>query len=745
MKLFLLLISLITYLTMMIGCDSIDEPDDPSDPSNPQTYILNEAKITIDLETKEVSSGSDYFDVELIENNGFEFVLNLREDTVFGEQFDLYINNIFIEERLYNMTDDDLTYVFNEINDINPEGIAAVDVTFNLNGGMLVRSDFERVEPDSALTITSKNDGYGTSFTIIDDTRFLLTYFHKIFIKYNEMFDAYEVIYVDPVTTSTSQLDIGQYDYVIAVDQYFEDEDILNTISSYTNEEKILKFVIFDQDLSTYQDGPLIANFYTDEIVSQTFHQTLTEKTSLPTPIREEYVFTGWYLNDEEIIEYPSYKIIDGIHELTYEARWEGYSMNDLTSYLNDLIPDEVYDDLHLPTSYSGFTLSWTSSHEDIITPSGTFIRPYSPQTVTLTTEIQSSLDTQTKTFNVSVIGYKSLEKPIASSYIYREFEQVDDNFFETLDIINTAFILGNSNGDLYGSNYLDKVSTYIMPEAKKHGNWVIMSVGPSTEWSTIAASPSKVEHFANEIVDFINQYGFDGVDIDWETPTTSETKLFTALMKVVYEKVKENNPHHLVTTAITGGQWQPPKYDLIYSNQYLDYINLMTYGLTSGSGQYQNPLYRQTTYHNPTFLVGRSLSTASIDESVKILRDTYQISYDKIIVGVAFYGMKQTRTYNESTQSYSTWSSAGSVYYHEIYHTYLNNEQYTEYYDQGAGVPYMVNDAGTVFISYDNQKSILEKSRYIFDQELGGIMFWEYGTDTTGILLQALRTGLMK
>jgi chitinase len=170
-----------------------------------------------------------------------------------------------------------------------------------------------------------------------------------------------------------------------------------------------------------------------------------------------------------------------------------------------------------------------------------------------------------------------------------------------------------------------------------------------------------------------------------------------------------------------------------------------MTYGLTSGSGQYQNPLYKQTTYHYPEFLAGRTLTTASIDESVKILRDTYQVDYDKIIVGVAFYGIKQTRTYNDSTKSYSTWSNAGSVYYHEIYHSYYNNDEFTEYYDKGAGVPYLINDTGTVFISYDNAKSILEKSRYIIDNDLAGIMFWEYGTDTTGILLQALRTGLMK
>ena len=88
-----------------------------------------------------------------------------------------------------------------------------------------------------------------------------------------------------------------------------------------------------------------------------------------------------------------------------------------------------------------------------------------------------------------------------------------------------------------------------------------------------------------------INLYGFDGVDIDWETPLSEEATSFTNMMRVIYEKVKANNPNHLVTAAIAGGMWQPPRYDLVNSHQYLDYINMMTYGMVSNNGYYQNAL----------------------------------------------------------------------------------------------------------------------------------------------------------
>ncbi len=49
----------------------------------------------------------------------------------------------------------------------------------------------------------------------------------------------------------------------------------------------------------------------------------------------------------------------------------------------------------------------------------------------------------------------------------------------------------------------------------------------------------------------------------------------------------------------------------------------------------------------------------------------------------------------------------------------------------------------GTVFISYDNPRSIAEKSAYIIENGLAGMMYWENGLDTTGALLLALEAGL--
>jgi len=497
-------------------------------------------------------------------------------------------------------------------------------------------------------------------------------------------------------------------------------------------------YIRMDQDPTIYTSGELHLDMWTHDQLMGEVEKTYRNIDMLPSVYKDEFSFLGWSDGTSIYHTFPRYKAKEGIKNVRYEAVWGSKSMNDLFTYLTPFIPETTMVDLVLPTSYSAFQLSWESSAPEVISSEGVYRKPYQTTIVTLSATVTSSDGSEVITFDVIVEGYKSLEGPIASSYIYRNFHLVNDTFFQSLDIINGAFITAQSDGSLTGSAFLSNMTTYIMPQARLYGNWVIPSVAPDSAWSTIASSSVLMNRFADNIVTLINTYGFDGIDIDWETPTTSESTRYTELMRIVYTKVKANNPNHLVTTAITGGQWQPEKYDLLNSAPYIDYINMMTYGMVSTGAQYQNALYRASTYHNTTFYVGKTLTSCSIDESIDIFHDIYQIPYNKIIVGVAFYGIRQTRT-----SLTTAFVNAGSVHYTDIVNTYVNNDNYIRAYDERAGVPYLVRKDGLEFISYDNRRSILEKSAYVIEHELAGIMYWEHGLDATGQLLDAIYEGL--
>lgn len=364
-----------------------------------------------------------------------------------------------------------------------------------------------------------------------------------------------------------------------------------------------------------------------------------------------------------------------------------------------------------------------------------------------MTATITYEDDSDTVSYEITVkSNYKDLTKPIASGYLYSNYSTTSDETFEILDVVNCAFATANASASITGSTFFNNCVNYVIDRAHEEGCYVIMSIAPSSEWVTIANPANDlVETFANNIVAKINQYGFDGVDLDWEFPESSQKTWFTELARVVREKVKANNPHHLVTAAVGGGMWQPPRYDLTNSKAYLDYINLMCYDMVQSDGSYQNGLYRTTSYHDNVNKVGRTYTTScSVKESVDFIKSNYSISNEKIVVGVPFYAVKQTRSYDDVNGTWSAWKKSSSPGYTTV-KGLLSNNDYTYRFDNNAKVPYIIKNDGTEFYSFDDPTSIACKCEYIIEQELGGMMYWQNGADTTGDLLNAMKTGLSK
>ena len=729
------------FLSLLIIIISLSLTACKEDPN-----LIKRIDLSFNEESLELTTEDDHIEI-VTSDLGDVIRVEIHVDApfYFSKKTALYVNNSLVSHDLLTIEKQGLIYTMPHPNPRNPLDYVSVDVTFDPNGGSWGSEIIEVLEPAHELTITALNDLSGATFSLFDHTQIQLRWYYKMFIKYSEVFEAYEVVYSDPSTASVSNLELPDYDYVIGVHLHTVDIVARDLIISLVEEDKRPMLITFDQSLDTYTSGNLGVSILTQEQVLGNLEKTYKEIETLPIPTLTDFTFLGWSDGTSIHHIFPRYQVKDHVNSITYTAVWGSKNLDELNTYLSSLIPEQTLNNLILPKSYSGFELTWESSEPDVISSEGLFKRSYQNVIVTLTVTATLEDSSDILTFETSVKGYKSLTGPIASSYIYRNFEGVTDEFFEVLDIINGAFITAESDGSLVGTAFLSSMQKYILPKAKLHGNWVLPSIAPDSAWSSIASSSVKTNILADNIVNLINTYGFDGVDIDWETPRPGEEAMYTELMRVVYTKVKANNSNHLVTTAIAGGMWQPPRYNLSVSKNYVDYINMMTYGMVSGGAQYQNALYPASSYHNTMFNAGRTLTSCSIDESVKMYKSNYQVDYDQIIVGVAFYGMRQNRTYNESTQSWSSWVGSGSVYYTDIASNYLNNSNFIKAYDDRAGVPYLLKTDGTEFISYDNPKSIIEKSEYVIENGLAGIMYWENGLDSTGALLGALRTGLMK
>ena len=138
-----------------------------------------------------------------------------------------------------------------------------------------------------------------------------------------------------------------------------------------------------------------------------------------------------------------------------------------------------------------------------------------------------------------------------------------------------------NPDGTLKNNaGVLANIEYSVLPKAKENGIYTVLSLGgggsePSSAFASVTKNAEARKTLINNVIDLINKYGFDGVDVDWETPTSSQAQYFTLFIKELNEAVKKNNSHHLVTAAIGGGKWQPTRYDLSNSSKYLDFINV--------------------------------------------------------------------------------------------------------------------------------------------------------------------------
>jgi chitinase len=169
---------------------------------------------------------------------------------------------------------------------------------------------------------------------------------------------------------------------------------------------------------------------------------------------------------------------------------------------------------------------------------------------------------------------------------------------------------------------------------------------------------------------------------------------------------------------------------------RYVDTINLMSY-------DYYVPAWDKTTgHHSPLFTNPADPKKISADRTVHEY-ESAGVPANKIVLGVPFYGKSWANVSSanhglfqigtEAPATYLPYSSLGS----------LQNSGYVRYWDARASAPFLYNKDAQIFISYEDPESIADKCKYVLDQKLAGVMFWEYSSDPAGVLLQSIDAGL--
>jgi chitinase len=272
-----------------------------------------------------------------------------------------------------------------------------------------------------------------------------------------------------------------------------------------------------------------------------------------------------------------------------------------------------------------------------------------------------------------------------------------------------------------------------------------IGGAGSGSQFDPVVASDASLAHFVQSCVALMQANGFDGIDVDWEYPATSQKDAFTALITAFRVALDaEGKPaarHYLLTMAAPAGPW---RMSVVANRQVLaalDWVNLLTYdyyGSWSKSTGFNAPLY--TTAQDPQGL--------SLDSSVQNYLAA-GVPAGKLVVGVPFYGQGWQGVPDAAQGLYQPFTAPavgkwgnGSFDYRELAENYLG--KLPRYWDDQAKVPWLYDPQQGLMISYDDPESVGYKADYIREHGLGGAMIWQISADDAGhSLLKALKVHL--
>ncbi|MGG7177883.1 glycosyl hydrolase family 18 protein [Clostridium paraputrificum] len=130
---------------------------------------------------------------------------------------------------------------------------------------------------------------------------------------------------------------------------------------------------------------------------------------------------------------------------------------------------------------------------------------------------------------------------------------------FDKLTHINYAFLIPNKDGSLVPIEN-EPMMKEIISKAHSKGVKVLISVGGwsykdvplQSTFESLARNTTSRNAFVKNVVNFVNQYGFDGADIDWEYPTAATANNFQNLMTSLRTELNKTNK--LLTAAVSAG-----------------------------------------------------------------------------------------------------------------------------------------------------------------------------------------------
>jgi chitinase len=276
----------------------------------------------------------------------------------------------------------------------------------------------------------------------------------------------------------------------------------------------------------------------------------------------------------------------------------------------------------------------------------------------------------------------------------------------------------------------------FIEPElnnrAHAAGVKVLLLLGGDT--SGLEASGA-MQTMVDNVAAFEKQYGYDGVDFDWEYPESSVDRAFLVNLMA---RLRQSNPSYVL--SIDAAPWGGYGYDLTQLKRSLDYVNIMMYdcaGPWTAHGQLNSPIFWDP--HNPAPY--ECQPGGSVDQTATYFLK--QVPAQQLNMGTPFYGYYYSNIHHlfglcpnaAFTPDEDCDNTVETGSYGITIKPLINKQGWKTLYDPIALVPYMLKvDGSDGYITYDDAFSTYYRVWYSdWQRGLGGTFLWSMDEDYDG------------
>ena len=261
-------------------------------------------------------------------------------------------------------------------------------------------------------------------------------------------------------------------------------------------------------------------------------------------------------------------------------------------------------------------------------------------------------------------------------------------------------------------------------------GGWSFTDPGPTqTAFSEMTSTSGNRQKFISGLIKFMDTYGFDGVDLDWEYPGADDrggqSQDTANYVSLAAELRAAFGTKYGISMTLPTSYWYLQHFDLLGIQKSVDWFNLMAYdlhGIWDAKSKFVGPYIAPHT------------NVTEIDLGLDLLWRS-GVDPAKVVMGQGWYGRSFTLKdpscskpngvceFTGGAKAGPCSDAAGILDLQEI-DDIISKNNLNPVHDEKAAVKWITWDDNQ-WVSYDDTETFTQKKDFANGRCLGGLMVW--------------------